>query len=94
MKTLLVIAALAAALVMASAAYAQSYPAHTQGYRFITDTLAPGGAGNGRPPTFLKPSARSFSWSAAAIGAAAGAGLVLVLAGSSLFVVRRARIAI
>ncbi len=57
---------------------------HSQGYRFITDTLAPGG---GKPLTAA--SNISFSWSDAGVGAATATGTILALIGALLLVTRR-----
>src|SRR5579859_5353356 len=66
-----------------------------QGYRFITDTLAPGGSGPvqgyrlitdtlapGGGTNVSAPAAGGFDWADAGIGAAIAAGLLLVLLGS------------
>jgi hypothetical protein len=57
---------------------------HSQGYRFVTDTLAPGG-GN----TLTAASTGSFSWSDAGVGAATATGTILALIGALLLVTRR-----
>jgi hypothetical protein len=61
--------------------------AHVQGYRLITDTLG----GNGGPSQIAaaSPGATSFSWSAAGLGAAGTAGVVLALLGGVLIAGRR-----
>ena len=61
-----------------------SAPAPAPGYRFITDTLAPGG---GTVTATVEP--QGFSWSAAGVGALTAVGVVLLLAGTALTVVRR-----
>ena len=57
-----------------------------QGYRIITDTLAPGGGSSGIVST---PSASGFDWGDAGIGAAGGVGVVLVLLGGGVAVLRK-----
>jgi hypothetical protein len=52
--------------------------APVQSYRFITDTLATGGG-----PVVAAPVAGGFDWADAGIGAAATAGLMLLLLGSA-----------
>jgi hypothetical protein len=61
------------------------HPKQVQGYRFITDTLAPGGGA----PIEAAPSAPSFSWADAGLGAGTALGALLVLLGSALLVARR-----
>lgn len=58
-----------------------------QGYRFITDTLAPGG-GTNSVPVAAEP---GFSWGDAGIGAAGAAGIVLALLGAMRLMVSRRR---
>ena len=58
---------------------------HVQGVRLITDTLG----GNGGVPLSEGATSRGFSWPAAAIGAATGAGSLVVLFGGTLLVLRR-----
>src|SRR5689334_4663275 len=53
-------------------------PQRTQGYRLITDTLAPGG---GAVLAGSATASSGFDWSDAGIGAAATLGLLLMLAG-------------
>lgn len=88
-----------------------SYPAHTHGYSFITDTLS----GAGRSDDAAKPGYRfitdtlspgggsvavgvpgtGFNWADAAIGAAGGIGVLFVLTGALLVVLRqRGRLAV
>jgi hypothetical protein len=55
-----------------------------RGYTVITDTLAPGGA-----PAPAVSHRTGFNWPDAGIGAAAGAGVLLAVAGLGLLVVRR-----
>lgn len=55
------------------------------GYRFITDTLAPGVGAS----LAVAPSSPGFSWADAGVGAGTAAGAVLVLLGGTLLVVRR-----
>lgn len=57
----------------------------SQGYRFITDTLAPGGGSS----IEAAPSATGFSWADAGVGAGTAAGALLVLLGGTLVVARR-----
>ena len=57
---------------------------NSQGYRFTTDTLAPGG---GEP--LAAASNSSFSWSDAGVGAATAAGTILAFIGVLLLVTRR-----
>jgi hypothetical protein len=61
------------------------HPQQAQGYRFITDTLAPGGGA----PIEAAPTAPSFSWADAGVGAGTALGALLVLLGSALLVARR-----
>jgi hypothetical protein len=60
--------------------------APVQGYRFITDTLAPGG---GPAAVQVAPAPVRFSWPDAGVGAGAAAGLLFVVVGTGLLVVRR-----
>jgi len=95
-KLFLTTAAIAAALVLAAqAAATPQAPFITdtvapgggtlaQGYRFITDTLAPGGG-----TVTATVESQGFSWSAAGVGALTAVGVVLLLAGTALTVVRR-----
>jgi hypothetical protein len=59
--------------------------AHEHGYRFVTDTLG----GNGAPQVTTVFRNAGFNWQDAGIGAAAVAGSMLLLLGSSRLVLRR-----
>ena len=61
------------------------HPQQVQGYRLITDTLAPGGGA----PIEAAPASPSFSWNDAAVGAGTALGALLVLLGGTLVVARR-----
>jgi len=108
MKALLALTATLAAI--ACAAPIASTAAAPQGYRFITDTLAPGGTsspqqsyrfitdtlapGGGSTVAVAVPSG-GFSWSDAGVGAGAGIGALLLLTGSTIVVLqRRGRLAL
>ena len=58
---------------------------HGRGITLTTDTLG----GNGGVPLSEGPTSRGFSWPAAAVGAATGAGSLVVLFGGTLLVLRR-----
>jgi hypothetical protein len=62
---------------------------HAQGVSLVTDTLG-GNGGMLSPEGPTTPS--SFSWSAAALGAATAAVSLLVLAGATMLVLRRRRV--
>jgi hypothetical protein len=101
MKALLTLAAVLAALAVAAPAALGSgqspttfitdtlggngHPKQVQGYRFITDTLAPGGG----PAIDAASSSPSFSWADAGVGAGTAAGALLMLLGGALLVARR-----
>jgi len=61
-------------------------PKQTQGSRFSTDTLAPGGGTSMQIPA---PGGARFSWADAGVGAATAVGSLLVLLGSALVVLRK-----
>jgi hypothetical protein len=61
------------------------HPQQVKGYRFITDTLAPGGG----LAIEAAPSATGFNWADAGVGAGTAAGALLMLLGGILVVVRR-----
>jgi hypothetical protein len=70
-------AALADAFITTDTLGGNGHPKSTlQHYRFITDTLAPGGG-----TVVSAPVAGGFNWADAGIGAAGTAGLVLLLLG-------------
>jgi len=101
-KALLALTAVLAALV-AAPGYAQAdtggyhfitdtlggngHPSAVQGYRFITDTLG----GNGGPAAVSVPSAPSFDWGDAGIGASMAAGAICIVLGATLLVRRRSQ---
>lgn len=99
MKALLALAAVLSAVgVAASTALADPFITDTlggnghaatavQGYRFITDTLAPGDVSS----FTAVQSAPAFSWADAGIGAGSAAGAVFILLGGALRVARRRR---
>jgi hypothetical protein len=62
----------------------QADKATTRGYRFTTDTLAPGG-GVARPT----PVATGFDWGDAGLGASTAAGVLIVLLGAMRLVTHR-----
>jgi hypothetical protein len=57
---------------------------HAHGYRFITDTLAPGGG-----KSLTAASNISFSWSDAGVGAATATGAILAFIGALLLLTHR-----
>jgi hypothetical protein len=59
-------------------------PAPTQGYRFTTDTLAPG-----RGVVTSSPVATGFDWGDAGVGASTAAGVLIVLLGALGLVAHR-----
>jgi hypothetical protein len=61
-------------------------PKQAEGFRFSTDTLAPGGGTNMQIPA---PGGEGFSWADAGVGAATAVGSLLVLLGSALVVLRK-----
>ena len=61
------------------------HPQQAQGYRFITDTLAP----DGGAPIEAAPTAPSFNWADAGVGAGTALGALLVLLSGGLAVARR-----
>jgi hypothetical protein len=61
-------------------------PKQTQGLRFSTDTLAPGGGTSMQIPA---PGGEGFSWADAGVGAATAVGSLLVLLGSAHVVLRK-----
>jgi hypothetical protein len=61
-------------------------PKQTQGLRFVTDTLAPGGGTSMQLPD---PGGVRFSWADAGVGAATAVGSLLVLLCSALVVLRK-----
>jgi hypothetical protein len=66
-------------------------PEQTQGSRFVTDTLAPGGGTSMQIPA---PGGARFSWVGAGIGAATAVGSLLVLLCSALVLQRRHRLVV
>jgi hypothetical protein len=102
MKALLVLTIAILALAVGGTALGAEKP---QGYRFITDTLAPGGGGAAQQQgyTFITDTlapgggassvssspAPAFSWGDAGVGAGFAAGVLLVTAGGTLTVLRR-----
>jgi hypothetical protein len=102
MKALLTLTIAILALAVGGTALGAEKP---QGYRFITDTLAPGGGSAaqhqgytlitdtlapGGGASSVEPSgAPGFSWGDAGVGAGFGAGVLLVAAGGALTVLRR-----
>ena len=82
MKALLALTAMLAAI--ACAAPVASTAAGSQGYPFVTDTLARGGGS-----TISGVPSSGFSWADAGVGAAAGIGVLLLLTGSTIIVLHR-----
>jgi hypothetical protein len=64
-------------------------PTRVESYRFFTDTLAPGGGLVAAPSA-----AEGFDWSAAAVGAAVTAGLLLALVGGMRLLLHRRVVAV
>lgn len=94
MKVLLAVLVAIAALALAGPALGDvitdslapgSHVPAAQGYRFITDTLAPGGGSS----QVVVQGSSNFSWSDAGVGAGVAAGAILALLGSGLIVIRR-----
>ena len=79
MKALLALIAALATLAFTGAALADT---------FVTDTLAPGGGTS--TPIVESP---GFSWSDAGVGALTAIGVVLLLAGAALTMLRRRTVA-
>ena len=61
--------------------------AQSTGYRFVTDTLAPGGG-----IVSVGPVSQGFDWTDAGIGAASTVGLMLVLLGGTRLLTHRHRV--
>jgi hypothetical protein len=72
--------------VVADTRGANGQPKPTQGLRFVTDTLAPGGGMSMQLPD---SGGVRFSWADAGVGAATAVGSLLVLLCSALVVLRR-----
>ena len=67
------------------------HPKQTQGYKFMTDTLSPGGG----TQVEVVSAGSGFNWADAGVGAATTVGSLLVLIGGTLLALRhRGRLAI